>query len=205
MGRWATVPPPSSGRAPVPVQVVGLTSGITAITSGSDHSCALTAAGGVKCWGSNNVGQLGNQPSHASTESNDSAVPVDVVGLSSGVKAISAGADHTCALLATGMIKCWGQNDFGQLGDERPTPTGGTTISDVPVDVKVVTNASSVAAGTASYGSGHTCAVSGGEVYCWGDGAFGQLGRESTADGSNTVPTKGRRLDRCCRRRRWLL
>ena len=182
--------PPGDGRAPNPVQVVGLTSGIVAITAGNEHTCALTAAGGVKCWGSNGSGQLGNDPQQASNESNDSAVPVDVVGLSSGVKAISAGNDHSCALMENGTVKCWGLNDYAQLGDERPTPASGTASSGVPVDVKVVVGATSISAGSSSYGAGHTCAVSGGEVYCWGSNAFGQLGRESNSDGSNEVPTK---------------
>ena len=103
-----------------PVMVLGLSEPVAAITAGYAHTCILTTAGGVKCWGTNQQGQLGdgtNQPRNT---------PVDVVGLQSGVVAIGAGQAHTCAILATGAIVCWGDNAHGQLGDgtqnAHPTP-----------------------------------------------------------------------------------
>ena len=93
----------------VPVNVNGLTSGVTALVTGYDHTCALTRTGGVKCWGANWDGQLGN-----GTTTNR-GVPVDVNGLTSGVTALAAGSSHTCALTTTGGVKCWGANDYGQL------------------------------------------------------------------------------------------
>jgi alpha-tubulin suppressor-like RCC1 family protein len=110
----------------VPVDMVGLASGVVAIGGGLDHMCALLATGGVKCWGNRHFGQLGDGIT------NDKLTPpVDVVGLSSGVIAISSGgaSDHTCALLATGKIMCWGMNGRGQLGNNS------TTLSNVPVEV----------------------------------------------------------------------
>src|SRR5919201_2151954 len=93
-----------------PVDVFGL-SGVTAISAGVRHTCALTSAGGVKCWGANYSGALGDGP----TERH--GLPVDAAGLSSGVTAISAGYDYGCALTAGGGVKCWGSNAQGMLGD----------------------------------------------------------------------------------------
>ena len=89
-----------------PTGVVGLTRGVSAIS----HTCGLTSAGGVECWGDNEFGQLGN----GSTA--DSSTPVDVVGLESGVLAVSAGIQHTCAITRGGAAMCGGSNQFGQLG-----------------------------------------------------------------------------------------
>ena len=109
-------------KVSVPVDVVGLTRGVTAIAAGHNHSCALTEAGGVKCWGDNTNGQLGNGIPNPGTRTLWVGVPVDVLGLSSGVVAIAAGFAHTCAWLSTGVLKCWGHNDFGQLGNGVANP-----------------------------------------------------------------------------------
>jgi putative cell wall-binding protein/alpha-tubulin suppressor-like RCC1 family protein len=149
----------------VPVDVVGLGSGVVSVALGGNFSCALTSGGGVKCWGFNEVGQLGNGTS------TDSSVPVDVVGLASGVVSVSAGDQHSCALTSGGAVKCWGGAPWsGQLGN------GGTSSSSVPVDV--IGLGSGVV--SVSAGQGHTCAVTlGGAVRCWGENDYGQLGNGS--------------------------
>jgi alpha-tubulin suppressor-like RCC1 family protein len=160
-------------RTTVPVDVSGLASGVAAITAGLRHACALTTGGGVKCWGDNYYGQLGNDHQYQ-----NSFTPVDVVGLASGVTAIASAKNHTCAIVAGGL-KCWGDNFWHQLGD------GTNNFShDVPRDV--VGLASGVAGVTT--GSDHTCAlVTGGAVQCWGENSWGQLGAGHFADANTPI------------------
>ena len=163
-------------RSSVPVDVSGLSSGVTAIAAGAYHTCALLSSGGVKCWGMNPYGQLGN---NTQTNSN---IPVDVSGLSSEVAAITAGGEHSCALLSTGGVTCWGDNHKGELGD------GTTTDSRTPVTVSGLT--SPVTAITA--GGEHTCALlSSGGVMCWGYNVFGGLGDGTTIDRPAPVNVTG--------------
>jgi alpha-tubulin suppressor-like RCC1 family protein len=156
-----------------PVNVLGLDSGVSAVTLGFSHTCALMASGGVKCWGWNGFGQLGD-----GTEI-DRLTPVDVVGLDNGAVAIVAGSYHTCALMASGGVKCWGQNEEGQLGNGAPT------LKPIVTPVDVVGLGNEAIAITA--GEHHTCALStSGGVKCWGDNSYGQLG-DGTLD-DRTIP-----------------
>jgi hypothetical protein len=101
------------GSSGAPADVPGLASGVIAITS-SFHSCALLASGSVKCWGSNQHGELGDGTRI------DRPTPVDVVGLHGPVAAVSAGSFHTCALLRSGAVDCWGSDATQQLPDGTP-------------------------------------------------------------------------------------
>ena len=141
--------------------VTAIASGVTAVAAGYSHSCAIVAAA-VKCWGSNLSGELGN----GSTA--ESHVPVAVVNLIGTPTAISIGVAHTCAVMSTGKIQCWGYNSNGQLGNNSNVSTGSngpTTVVSIP------SGATAVAAG--GY---HTCAIVSGGVACWGDGQHGELG-----------------------------
>jgi alpha-tubulin suppressor-like RCC1 family protein len=146
-----------------PVDVVGLSSGVVDISIYDEFACAVTSAGGVKCWGSNIYGNLGDN--HASGDMSN--VPVDVVGLSSGVIDVAVGTDHACAVLATGGVKCWGYNYRCELGNKA------SNISPIPVDV----NGLSSGVAAISTGNRHTCALmKNGGVKCWGSNPDGQLG-----------------------------
>lgn len=144
-----------------PVDVVGLPTIASAIAVGSHHTCALTSDGGVRCWGWNIFGQLGD-----GTRS-DRWSPVAVDGLGSDVAAIATGAGYSCAVTRAGGVKCWGANGYGQLGD------GSTTDRRVPTDVIGLTNGGN----SISTGGSHTCAArDNGHVTCWGHNGAGQLG-----------------------------
>lgn len=149
---------------------------ITAIAAGWDHICLLTDRGAVKCAGRNDWGMLGD-----GTKVNRNRF-VDVIGLSSGAKAISAYQSQTCAVMQSGTVKCWGANVLGELGD------GSTEDRTQPVDVVGLEgDALAVAAGLL-----HTCALmKNGGVKCWGGNRSGQLGNGSLEDSSTPVDVIG--------------
>jgi alpha-tubulin suppressor-like RCC1 family protein len=173
-----------------PVEVSDLR-GATALAAASSHTCAVVA-GGVRCWGSNDAGQLGNGSVL------DSPTPVAVIGVTGATAVSAASVDptnattlatggvgapgHSCAIVAGGVVRCWGSNHGGQLGN-------GTTI-DSPLSVAVtgLGGATAIAAGGESF----TCAiVAGGVVRCWGSNFFGQLGDCTVQESTTPVTTTG--------------
>jgi alpha-tubulin suppressor-like RCC1 family protein len=167
----------STNSATTPVDVAGLGADIIAFGMGYEHTCALSIGGGLKCWGSNGYGQLGD------ATTNPGRAPVDVAGLRGHVAAIAQGNSwaHTCVLMDVGAVRCWGQNAYGQLGN------GSVTDSGTPVDVSDLdSDATAVAVGYY-----HSCALtSAGSVDCWGNNSAGGLGDGSTID--SNVPVKVR-------------
>lgn len=154
----------------VKANVSGLSGLATAISAGAYHSCASINGGGVQCWGWNAFGQLGDGTT------SDRNAAVDVLGLDAQVVALSLGNAHTCALLETGKVNCWGSNEYGQLGN------GSNQISLFPVAVqglpaRIIEITS---------GGSFTCALAEeGQLFCWGNGANGLFG-----DGKNDTCSK---------------
>jgi alpha-tubulin suppressor-like RCC1 family protein len=153
----------------VPVQVAGLTSGVTTVSAGGNSVCAI-AGGGVVCWG------------WVDNATTDSLVPMPVAGLTSGVTALSVGVQSACAITAAGAVMCWGANGDGELGN------GSKTDSLVPVQVSGLTGGATAV----SVGAQSACAIVAGAAMCWGDyGPYGGLGNNSQAGSLVPVQVSG--------------
>ena len=157
---------------------------IAQVSAGFYQACAVTTSGRVKCWGEGANGRLGNGGT------DDALAPMDVVGTGgsgtlSGIAQVFTAFEHTCAVTTSGGVKCWGEGDFGQLGNGAMPATQST-----PVDV-VGTDGTGTLSGIAQVtaGGSHTCALTtqGGGVKCWGQGWVGQLGNGATP-ASQAVP-----------------
>ena len=142
-------------------QEVSLGGSAQFLTAGANYTCAILSNGKVKCWGDNTYGQLGLG------HEDERNTPQEVsLGAEVTAKFLTAGSDHTCAMLSNGKVKCWGDNSSGQLGlgDEKERKK--------PELVKLGGNAQSLAAG-----GSYTCAIlSNGKAKCWGANSQGQLG-----------------------------
>ncbi len=168
----------------------------TALSAGEEHACALLDDGSIKCWGRNDVGQLGqgdgfDRPFRTSCATHPclpvgfrlSGDDLDPIDLGSGrtAVAVAAGAQHTCAILDTGAVKCWGLNQTGQLG------LGGVwdgQMGDALPAVDLGTGRTAVAI---TAGEQHTCAIlDDGSVKCWGHSGFLGIG-----EGANSIASRG--------------
>ena len=162
-----------------PQQVHGLTSGVTQISTGAQSYLRCGGGGclvlGGGAWWSTGAQRAGY--------SENKSQPIQVMGLTSGVTQISAGANHTCAVVG-GAAKCWGTGGSGQLGHNEGD---GTANKFAPTQVVGLT--SGVTQITA--GGAHTCAVVNGQALCWGAGTSGQLGNDAKENSPVPVPLSG--------------
>ena len=155
--------------------MICFSSNAVAIAAGLEHTCVLQANGTGRCWGGNAVGQLG-----IGTTGGSRLTSVAVSSALGSAVAISAGSQHTCALLANGSAMCWGSDSVGQIGD-------GTFVIDGTAETPI-----SILAGTGTFtardvvaGRSHTCAVrANGNVACWGANDSGQLGAGDMTGGA---------------------
>lgn len=198
-----------------PVQVTGLTSGATSVSVGGllgNLACAVTAGGGVQCWGYNGRYQLGD-----GTRTN-SSVPVQVTGLTSGATSVSVGDNDVCAVTTGGVVQCWGGDNLsGNSGVPHPIVASGMAAVSIGNTIACVLSTSGgvscwdgatpgspsgllVPAPVPGLSSGVTaiavggdtaCAITaGGGVECWGGQTYGQLGNGTTA--ASSVPVQSR-------------
>jgi alpha-tubulin suppressor-like RCC1 family protein len=146
------------------------------------HACALLEGGAVKCWGSNNSGQLavGDTRDRGVKPGEVSALAAIDLGHDRPVVAIAAGDGFNCVAFDDGRLKCWGQNDLGQLGlGDREGR--GDAPNEMGARLPFVDLGQGARVKGISLGSGHACAVlTDGRVKCWGGAAEGQLGLGDT-------------------------
>ena len=147
----------------------------TSIDKKEDHTCAITSEGTLKCWGENSFGQLGIGNSIAQSEPT-------LVDSSTTYKAVAVGGyPHTCAITTSGVLKCWGNNDNGQLGNNNDLDQNTPQIID-----------SGVTYSSIATGQYHTCGItSSGTLKCWGNNDKGQLGTEPPVSTSSPTPVDG--------------
>jgi alpha-tubulin suppressor-like RCC1 family protein len=150
------------------------------VSVGETHTCAITAAGLLSCWGDNGDGQLGIN----STTDQTTPQSVTVSGVSTW-GSVSVGYYSTCAVAATGAnaqkLFCWGRNSNGQVG------IGSTTTPQkVPVQV------GSASWSEVSVGRATVCGrQTGGTIWCWGLNDYGQLGQGGTAGTPSQATSPG--------------
>lgn len=175
--------------------VTDLGTGRTAvqIASGAYHTCALLDNSTVKCWGWNNRGQLGkgntNNLGDGAGEMGDSLTAIDL-GTGRTAKQITCGSYHTCALLDDDTVKCWGRNQYGELGKGNTSDLGdganemGDNLSTIDVGTGRTTK-------QILGGLNETCVLlDNGTLKCWGRGQYGALGKGNTnnlGDGANEM------------------
>ncbi len=166
--------------------------GISSIDAGANHTCAVIEDGSVSCWGYNFDGQLGigSQQNHGDDWLEFPGDHTVDLGWGADVMQVSAGEDHTCALLDDATVQCWGGNSKGQLGIGN-TSTIGDSLLDMggnltAVDLDTVDVPVFVVAG-----GQHSCALFlGGQVKCWGSNLNGELGQGHTDNiGDNSLKT----------------
>ncbi|HMJ10327.1 MAG TPA: choice-of-anchor D domain-containing protein, partial [Polyangiaceae bacterium] len=150
------------GVHPDPVQSVAV---------GWQHTCAVLASGRLHCWGHNRYGELGYGDTRPIGD-NEFPTTAGDVNVGGAVQQVALGSGHTCARLYGGELRCWGRNEFGQLGYAHTRSVGD---DEVPAALRPVRIGGHVL--QLSAGRSHSCVLlAGGVVRCFGDNQSGQLG-----------------------------
>jgi len=163
---------------PTQTSSLGTDRAAVAITAGGLHTCAILADGSVSCWGANSQGQLGD----GTTTDRNTPTQTSSLGTNKTAVAINTGYEHTCVILDDGSVSCWGDNYYGQLGDET------NTDRNTPIQIfSLGTWRTAVAITT---GGMHTCAILDvGSVSCWGYNGHGTLGDGTTTHRNTPTQT----------------
>ena len=173
-----------------PSTVIDLGTGRTAVavSAGDSSTCAILDNAEMKCWGLNQVGELGIAlPPGASGIENPSSTAINL-GTNRTAVAMDAGLRHTCAILDNGDLKCWGMDDDGQLGNG---PSGSALYAppSTPITLGTMFVNGFRTAVAVSTGERHTCAIlDNGELKCWGSDSYGQVGNGPGTTSDVTAP-----------------
>jgi alpha-tubulin suppressor-like RCC1 family protein len=169
----------------------------TALAAGSSHACALLDNATVKCWGANAKGQLGigdTSPRGDGPGEMGDALATVPLGAGRTAKAIAAGNSHTCALLDNNTLKCWGQNNYGQLGQGN-TKTLGDNANEIGDSMAAIQLGTGRTAKNVQAGGNSTCAIlDDNTLKCWGQNSNGQLGLGNTSHRGDNANEMGANL-----------
>lgn len=171
---------PDSMGDNLPALSLSSTHTIESISVGESVVCAVLSDATLKCFGMNSTGVLGVPfPTYYLGYSGDmgDALPTVNLGSSNAVRAVAVGKSHACAIVNAGRVKCWGYNEYGQLGNGA-TASIGDDAGEMGDNLPFVDLGSGRSARAISAGSRHTCAVlDNNALKCWGMNFTGQLGQ----------------------------
>jgi alpha-tubulin suppressor-like RCC1 family protein len=188
---YGNVEPIGDDETPDAAGDVAVGGPVQQLAAGAEHTCAVLRSGEVRCWGKNERYQLGY--SVASNDIGDNELPASAGDVTVGVRAtqVAAGFSHTCALLVTGNVRCWGSS--GALGYPGVAKVGDDETPSLAGDVDVGGKVTQIVAGAR-----HTCALlESGSVRCWGSAANGMLGYAGRFDpiGDDETPASAGDVD----------
>jgi alpha-tubulin suppressor-like RCC1 family protein len=164
----------TANPTPQPVTLTGATGPVVAVAAGEEHSLALTSTGQLFAFGSNSQGQLGGSVNEGTSDANPTPMLVSLPGASGPVVAIAAGESFSLALTSTGQLYSFGGDRYGELGDGRCSE--GSHAVPMLVSLPGATGQITRIAAGAEYA---LAATSTGEVFSWGQNAYGALGRSA--------------------------
>ena len=178
----------------LPAVDLGVSAPVIQLATGAFHTCALLGSRELKCWGWNDVGELGLADAHGRAPG-QMGVQLPSVNLRRGVASMAVGAFHSCAIFdGTADVKCWGLNRSGQLGQGVTTDSIGPSSDSTP-PLPSVDLGSGRRATSLSLGATHSCALLDDQaVRCWGYNFDGELGIGSTDNRGRALADMGDNL-----------
>jgi alpha-tubulin suppressor-like RCC1 family protein len=176
------------------VRAIDLGTNVTAVSvaAGGDHSCALLSDATIKCWGNAYAGRLGSGQGYEfigdEPDELGDDLPVVDLGASESATSMATGYAHSCAVLASGNLKCWGHSGFAQLGlGDRENR--GDEPGEMGDDLPAVELGTGARVEQVALGGDHSCALlQDGVVKCWGTASNGRLGLGQPLDDKGDNP-----------------